>query len=79
MDRRASTLSAGAMFFFSIVGQLLLIVSMFVAMGGLLMVTGTLGHGWEQRIIGIGLVVAATGGFLGGTWATSQFAVQRKS
>jgi hypothetical protein len=66
------------MLFFSVVGQLLLIISTFVAIGGLLMVTGTLGIGWGARFVGTALLLVAAGGFFGGKWATNQFAVQRR-
>lgn len=67
------------MFFFSIIGQLLLIVSTFAALAGLLLVAGTLGAGWGARVVGGGLVVSAVVGFVVGTWATNEYAVQRSS
>ncbi len=79
LNQRESTLSATAMFFFSIAGQLLLIISSFVAIAGLLLITGSIGSGWGARIGGVALALGATGGFLAGSWATNQYSVQRRS
>lgn len=79
LDQRVSTLSASAMFFFSIVGQLLVIISSFAAIAGLLMLAGALGSGWGARVIGLGWVLFAVAGFVFGAWTTNQYAVQRRS
>ncbi len=78
LDRKESTLSAAAMFFFSIVGQLALIVSTFVIIGGLLMLFGSAEDGVGGRLVGLAMVAAAIAGYVGGAWAVNQFTVQRR-
>ena len=78
LDRKESTLSAAAMFFFSIVGQLALIVSTFVIIGGLLMLFGSTEDGVGERFLGLAMVAAAIAGYVGGIWAVNQFTVQRR-
>ena len=79
LDRRASTLSAGAMFGLYVAGGVLLIVSVFIVLGGLLLVTGTTGSGWVSRIVGVALIAIAAGLFRFGLWATNQYTVQRRN
>lgn len=78
LQRKASTLSAASMFVLYVGGAILLVISSFGAMAGLLMVTGDLGEGWTMRLVGVGVVLAAIGLFLFGKWATLQYSVQRR-
>lgn len=66
------------MFVLYVGGAILLVVSPFSAIAGLLMVTGDLGDGWTMRLVGVGVVLGAIGLFLFGKWATMQYSVQSR-
>ena len=78
LERKASSLSAASMFVLYVGGSLLLVMSSFGAIAGLLMVTGDLGDRWTTRLVGVGVVLASIGLFLFGKWATLQYSVQRR-
>ncbi len=60
------------------IGVLLLIVSVWVFVAGLLLVTGTIGSGWEGRLIGVGLTVGGVALFAAGRWSAGEFTVQQR-
>ena len=78
MDRSPSVPTAVSRFGVYIAGALLLIISVWMAIAGLLLVGGAIGSGWQGRLVGSGLIVGAVVAFFVGRWATNQYAVQRR-
>lgn len=78
IDRSPRVTTALAGFGAYVLGALLLIVSVWVLVGGLLLVTGTVGSGWQGRLVGVGLTVGGVALFTAGRWLTAQYAVQRQ-
>ena len=68
--------TAASLFVVYLAGTLLMIASVFLILGGLLLVVGTIGSGWQGRVTGVGLVIAGTAAFAIGRWTTYQYAVQ---
>ncbi len=66
LEPRESVITASSHLVFQVIGNLLAIVAVWVAFGGLLGVTGTLGSGWQGRAVGALLMAAATIPFLVG-------------
>ena len=53
LEPRESVISASSHFVFQISGNLLAIIAVWVGFAALLAVTGTMGSGWQGRIIGM--------------------------
>lgn len=79
IDRKATLGTALGGFGAHIAGSLLLIVSVYLTIPGLLFVVGTLGTGgWQHRLLGAGLVTFGAVLFMVGRWTSDQYAVQRR-
>ena len=63
LEPRESVLSASSHFVFQVVGNLLGIIAVWVGFVGLLSVTGTMGSGWQGRVVGAIVIVAGVGRF----------------
>lgn len=58
-----------------LLGSLLLIVSVFLIIPGLLLLLGSMGSGWQGRVTGVALVVVGTAALVAGRWLSDQYAV----
>ena len=63
LEPRESITSASSHFVFQIGGNMLLIVAVWIALVGVLGITGTMGDGWQGRVVGALVLVAAFGLF----------------
>lgn len=63
LEPRESTIHASGHFVFQIVGNLLAIVAVWLALVGILGITGSLGRGWQGHVVGAVVLVAGVGLF----------------
>ncbi len=64
LEPRDSVISASSHFVFQIAGNVLAIIAVWTAFAGLLAVTGTMGSGWQGRVVGALAMTGAVGLFL---------------
>ena len=57
-------------------GTLLLMVSVFLVLAGLLLVVGVTGSGWQDRATGVALMLGGIAAFAAGRWATYEYSIQ---
>jgi hypothetical protein len=70
LEPRESVLSASSPFVFQVGGNVLAIISVWTALAGLRAVTGTMGSGWQGRVVGALALIGSVGLFwLGKTMA----------
>lgn len=74
LEPRESLVNASGHFVFQVSGNLLAIVAVWVGFAGLLGVTGTMGRGWQGRIVGMIAVAAAIGLF----WLGKRMAIENR-
>ncbi len=75
IDRSPRVGTAAAGFGAYLIGALLLIVSVFLIIPGILLVVGSMGSGWQGRIAGVGLIVVGAAALVVGRWLSDQYAV----
>ena len=78
LEPRESVISASSHFVFQVGGNLLAIIAVWVAFAGLLGVTGTMGSGWQGRVVGVIVMAAAVGLFLLGKRMAIENRVMRR-
>jgi hypothetical protein len=59
---------------FQVGGNLLAIIAVWVAFAGLLATTGTMGSGWQGRVLGVVALAAAVGLF----WLGKRMAIENR-
>ena len=74
LQPRESTISATSHFVFQISGNVLAIIAVWVALAGLLGVTGAMGSGWQGRLLGTTALIGATGLF----WLGKRMAIENR-
>lgn len=78
LEPRESVIGASSHFVFQIGGNLLAIIAVWTAFAGLLGVTGTMGSGWQGRVLGALAMAGAVGLFLVGKWMAIENRVMRR-
>ena len=74
LEPRESVLSASSHFVFQIGGNVLAIIAVWTAFAGLLGVTGTMGRGWQGRVVGALVLIGAVGLF----WLGKRMAIENR-
>ena len=78
IDRSPSVGTALGGFSAYLGGALLLMIAVLLALPGLLLVVGTIGSGWPDRLGGVALIAGSVVVFAAGWWLTNNYAVQRR-
>ena len=78
LEPRESVVTASSHLVFQVIGNLLTIIAVWIAFGGLLGVTGTLGGGWQGRAVGAVVLVAAAAPLLLGKRMAIENRVMRR-
>lgn len=74
LEPRESLISASSHFVFQVGGNVLAIIAVWTAFAGLLGVTGTMGTGWQGRVVGAVVLFAAIGLF----WLGKRMAIDNR-
>lgn len=74
LEPRESVLSASSHFVFQVGGNVLAIISVWTALVGLLAVTGTMGTGWQGRVVGALTLIGSVGLF----WLGKRMAIENR-
>ena len=79
IERSPTVKRAASSFAAYLAGTLLLMASVFLFLGGLLLVIGVTGSGWQDRARGIALIAGAIAAFAIGRWTTYEYSIQGPS